>query len=179
MKKRFEQFDRNDALILILCFFGMLGALLISGGCTPPPRPVEPLPRPSAPSYALASPGRISSLTLLPPEAPPAVTECTLEGGGKGRGGSWLSPGLESALGGELERLAGLPGAYQNAERESAKIVIKEANQSLSEMNEKLSRAEQEKYAEEVKAYQWRRMAPALFLGGAAVGGLVALFLLY
>jgi hypothetical protein len=126
----------------------------------------------------LAPPGFVSSPSLLPEAPPPTVTECTLEGGAKTKGGAYLSPGLQAALGGELERLSSLPFAYQQAEREASALVLEDANREIKKQAEELSALDKKKHAAEVKAYQWRRAAPAFFFGGAAAGLLLGAFLI-
>lgn len=166
---------------LVVCFLALflrVSLALSIAGCISHIRPVEPSARPLPSSFTLAPPGSVSSPSLLPEAPPPSVIECTLESGAKVGGGSYLSPGLGAALGGELERLSALPFAYQQAEREASALVLKDANREIQRQAEELSAADRKRYAAEVKAYQWRRAAPALFFSGAAAGLLLGAFLI-
>lgn len=155
---------------LLTVFASLCLAFGLPAGCTPPQKPIAPTPRRDPPVFVLAPPGKISSLTLLPPNPPPEAIECTLKGGNKAIGGAWLPPALEASLGGELERLAGLPLTYQQAERSAALLSLDSANLEIKRLAAEVERIEKEKYSADLKYYHWRKAAPALFYGGAAAG---------
>lgn len=144
--------------------------------CYIPPRPAAPLPSPAP--LQLPSPISLKSSSLLPPENPPIALSAQLKEGSTVGPGFYLSKDYAAALGGELERLAGLPKAYQDGERERAALVIEEGNKQVELYSKTLEEERAERLKAEKQAAFWHKAAFPIALSSAAAGMLLATFLL-
>lgn len=144
--------------------------------CYFPPEPASPLMKPSPLTQAL--PTSLASSSLLPPGNPPIVLSAQLKSGEVLGPGFYLSKEYAASLGGELERLAGLAPAYQEAERAQAALIVAQGNQALELMSSQLEAERAARLKAEEQALRLHKALKPVALGSAALGMLLTSFLL-